>query len=212
MTRKVLPGIGVALLLVFLMPFWQGCGLDPPSEPPKEVPLPPWPPESPQDVIDNMEYAYNQMDYERYEPLFLDDFTFVFEESDIGIPGIPPDGLWGKTDELESARHMLDLNFTPSDPDNKIDNMQLELQFSGDLIPSNYVDAPDEALMGFVTFDLRVNTVGVNIYLVNSRPDFYFAHKDTISAGTDTTFIWGLWLIEDAPFGAPALTAEVPKK
>jgi hypothetical protein len=192
--------------MVFLAPFWQGCGLDPPKKPIPPPPLPPFPPESPQDVIDNMEYAYNQMDYERYQPLILDGFIFVFNQEDVeNFPDdIPPSGVWGQSEELTSAEHMLDPNFIPEDdPDLKIDNMQLELQFSGQPEPTNLQGAPPEALEAFVTFDLRVDTVGETDYLVNSRPEFYFAHAGTLIAGTDTTYTWGIWQISDAPFGQP---------
>lgn len=200
MIRNVLPIMGMALVLIFLAPFWQGCGLSPDEGKTPPPILPNWPAENPQDVIDNLIYAYNQMDYERYWPLFHEQFTFIFEPNDIGAPGVPPSGVWGYSDEITTANHMMDINFVPSNPTDKIDNMQLEVHFSGDPEPSNRQLAPKEALETFVTFDLKVETVGDVTYLVNSRPQFVFSHVDTTVAEGDTTFIWGLWLIEDAPY------------
>lgn len=202
MTSKFLSGIGVALLLLVLAPFWQGCGLDPPTKETPPPPLPRWPTESPQDVLDNMKHAYNQMDYEWYYRIILDGFTFVFNEDDVeNYPGeVPPSGIWGKADDIVSAEHMLDRNFVPSEhPEQAIDNLQLDLAISGELVESNLIGAPEGTLQGFVTVDLKVATVGNIDYLVNSRPEFYFA-PGIFVVGDDTTHIWGIWQIRDAPY------------
>jgi hypothetical protein len=212
--RKALPALGIALILVFLAPFWQGCGLDPPPKPPIPVPEPPFPPESPQDVIDNMEYAYNQMEYDRYFELIHLDFTFVFNEDDVkNFPDdIPASGVWGQPEEVLSAEHMLDQNFVPEDaPELAIDNLQLDLLFSGDPVLSNLQGVPEGTMEGYVTFDLLVTTVGDIDYSVKSRPLFYFVPgEDEVDGKTITR--WWIWSIEDAPFGQPTLTVEVPKK
>jgi len=196
--RKVsYPAVIITAFLAFAV-MSQGCGIfDPDDEPPKEEPLPPLPPDSPQAVIDNMEHAYKNFDYERYLPLIRDDFVFIFNEDDIEkFPDdIPPEGWWGAPEELLSAEHMLDRNYEPSDPIYKIDSMTLLVQLSGDLLPSNQQGAPEGTLESYVTFDLTVAAnQGQLDLLVKSRPLFFFAPDDS------TEKVWRLWKIQDAPF------------
>jgi hypothetical protein len=146
-----------------------------------------------------MEYAYNHFDYERYEPLIREDFTFVFNQDDIEkYPGqVPSDGWWDDGAEKESAKNMLDANFEPTDPTYKIDSIQLVVKLSGDLRESNLEGAPEGTLEGYVTFDLSVDTSGGALtLLVQSRPLFYFTPDEPNAADK----IWRLWKIEDAPF------------
>lgn len=191
---------GILVTVIALAILGQGCGIFSPDEGEhEEDPLPPMPPTSPQAVIDNMEYAYNNFDYERYRPLIHEDFIFWFNEDDVGvIDEVPDEGYWGAPEELEAAEHMLDENFQPSKPEYKIDNMELLIQKSGDpwLQPSNFENAPEGALEGFVTFDLRVETSGTSLILeVTSRPLFVFTPDDS----TSEQVTWKLWMIKDAP-------------
>jgi hypothetical protein len=187
---------------LFVATSWLGCGLDPETKPLPPPPEPNFPPESPLDVIENMEYAYNQMDYEWYWPLLHEEFVFEFNEDDVLLypDDIPPEGVWGKTAEMTSAEHMLDRNFVPADyPERAIDNIELELDFSGDPVLSNLEGAPEGTMEAFVTFDLRVTTVGEIDYWVNSRPLFYFTPLPDEVDGEAITR-WYIWYIQDAPF------------
>ena len=192
-----------AALSVFLFLLAPGCGDDDGGFKPEDIfrEL-----TSPEDVLHNFEAAYNEMDYGHYAALIRDDFTFVFLDGDLGSPGVPPSGVWGKADELHTHQNMLDTAYTPpAEPQTKIENMQLELAISGELKVSNLDGAPAGTLEGLVTFDLQLNTVGEIIYLVNSRPLFYFVPNDPDSARA-----WQIWKIEDAGWDHAALKPDDP--
>lgn len=170
-------------------------------------------PTSPEIVLQDLEAAYNEMNYEYFFPLILDDFIFVFNADDVkNFPDeIPPDGVWGKSDELMAHEHMLDTSYVPpGHPDHQVKRMMLEVGLSGSLKPTSLVGAPPGTLEGFVTFDLRVVTTGSLDYLVNSRPLFYFSPAGSSITAADTTVYWGIWQIVDAPFGQPTMTAGLP--
>ena len=201
MKRKGLDRIGILLVIIALAVVWQGCDIfGPDKEPPKEDPVPPMPPRTPQDVIDNLEYAYNRFDYNKYYPLIRDDFWFIFDDKDHGAPGVPQEGVWGQSDELLSAKNMLDPDFNPSDETYKIESMQLLINVSTKLDTTNVMEAPPGTLAGYVTFDLTVELTGgegaADKLLVRSRPEFYFAPDDTAAAQK----IWRLWRIKDAEY------------
>jgi hypothetical protein len=95
---------------------------------------------------------------------------------------------------------MLDANFVPEGfPERAIDNIQLELNFSGNPVPTNLEGAPEGTLEAYVTFDLRVTTVGAIDYWVNSRPLFFFTPlPDEVDGEAITRYY--IWYIQDAPF------------
>jgi hypothetical protein len=192
---------GILVTVIALAVLGQGCGIFSPDEGDgKEDPLPEMPPTSPKAVIENMVHAYNKFDFERYRPLIHEDFIFYFNEDDIGVVDeVPDEGYWGAPEELESAEHMLDENFEPSDPTYKIDSMKLLIQKSGDpwLLPSNFENAPEGALEGYVTFDLMMETSGGSRTVeVSSRPLFVFTRDDS----TTEQVTWKLLMIKDAPY------------
>lgn len=161
-----------------------------------ELKLPGYP-DSPQAVTDNFEYAFDQMDIERIIWITHDDFTFVFEPADLGEPGIPPDGVMGREQFLDALRCMLDVNFVPNDPSEKLDNLTMETEISGDTEPSGIEGAPPGTVEAYVAIDLIIETVGGLTYLVNSRPEFFFAPDST-----KTPVFWEIWRIVDTPFEA----------
>jgi hypothetical protein len=155
---------------------------------------------SPENVLFNFETAYNEMDYDHFRPLIRDDYLFFFAEDDLGMPGVPWAGLWGKSEELQTHHNMLDTAYVPQDdPQLEIDKLSLELAVSGELQPCPLEGAPQGTVEGFVTFDWFVSTVGDIDYYVQSRPRFYFTPDST-----KTPVTWSIWRIEDAPFGQPS--------
>ncbi len=179
----------------------QGCGLSPEKDEPAPVPLPTFPPQDPEDVLENMDYAYENFEYEKYQPLLHPSFHFVIDEDDldeISSDLYNEQGIWFIETELELARNMLNRNFVPSEnADLQIESMELVIDFSTEPEPSNLEDAPENTLEAFVNFDLRVRTVGDRTLDVRSRPIFYFL-PDTVVA-QDSTFTMTIWRIEDAP-------------
>jgi hypothetical protein len=195
-----------AALFIAVILLATGCesDLDHRIPPP---PIVPGPPESPQDVIDNFVYAFNQMDYERLASIIHDDFTFVFNEDDINRypDNTPSQGVWGKEEFLQAIENIFDPNFVPEEqPSEGIDNIQMEMEFSGDPVPSNLEQAPLGTFEGYVTVDMRVSTTGATDCLVNSRPEFYYTPDST-----KTPVLWQLWRIMDAPFGQPTTSVQI---
>jgi hypothetical protein len=199
--RVTLSGFALMLLVVVLTPWWQGCGLDPPKKPQPPIELPVFPPESPEDVLKNMVYSYNYFDPERYSALLDDEFQFFIWSGDQGsIPGdLAPEGYWVRGIEVDIADNMMDPNFIPTDyesgnpaPELQIDRMQMELTFSGDMDTTNLEGAPDGTLQSYVNFDLQVTTRGTVIYVVHSRPLFYFTPNEE---GEKVT--WTIWRVDD---------------
>jgi hypothetical protein len=189
------------LLLFFALFCPAGCGDDDgnykPVDPYRSI-------TSPENVIYNFALSFDKMNYDKFAPLIHEDFTHVFTEDDVhNYPGyIPQDGIWGKAEFLSAVEIML----TPeqySCPDYlEADNVSLDLAFSGDPAVTSEEGVPPGTIKGFVTLDLRVNTVGTTDYLVNSRPAFYFAPDST-----SMPVRYYLWRIDDAPFGQPTSSA-----
>jgi hypothetical protein len=192
-----IPSTGIVplvLLAVLLLP--SSCGDD-------DAPFTPVPkfrePTSAENVLFNFETAYNELDYDHFEPLLSPGFSFVFHEDDVLLypDDIPPSGMWGRAAELNAHCHILDTSFVPQDnPEMAVKELRLELEFSGTPTRTSLEGAPEGTLEAFVTFDLRVYTVGQIDYVVNSRPRFYFAPDSSAVPVT-----WTIWMIEDAPFG-----------
>jgi hypothetical protein len=199
--RVTLSGFAMMLLVFASFAWWQGCGLDPPKEPPPPIELPTFPPESPEDVLANMAYAYNNFEYEHYYPLIHPEFQFFIWSGDVGVipSDLAPDGRWSQPTEVELAENMMDQNFVPTDdngdpaPGLQIDDMQMEISLGSDTTTTNLEgDVPWGTVQAFVNFDLTVDTRGTDIYIVHSRPLFYFA-PDT----TATPWTWTLWRVDD---------------
>ena len=159
---------------------------------------------SPENVLHNLALSYSLMDCEHFQALLCEDFVFVFNPDDVeSYPDLlPPEGFWGYSDELEATCRMLDPNFVPTDPTLKVDRIELHLQLSGPLQPTNLEGAPDGTLEGYVLLDLCIEAGGGSLtLLVRSRPLFYFAPDFTQNPA-----LWCLWRCEDSPFDEPCLS------
>ncbi len=198
MKSNTLPGILSLLLVIGLAFWWQGCGLDPPKKPPDPIPEPNFPPETPDEVLENVEYAYSQFEFERYAPLIHEGFQFIIWPDDIEeiAPELHQNGVWYTETELMLARNMLDRNFIPQDnAENQIDSMELILERSDPLETSNLEGAPEGTVSARVNLDHQINTVGGTTFDVRSRPIFYFAPDSSVTPVT-----WSIWRMEDAPY------------
>jgi hypothetical protein len=159
---------------------------------------------SPENVIYNFALSFNKMNHAKFAPLIHEDFTYEFTEEDLqNLPGrVPQDGIWGKAEFLSAVDKMLSPGKYSCSGQIEVDNLLLELAFSGNPEAAGEEGAPPGTLRGFVTFDLCVDTIGDTDYLVNSRPAFYFAPDSS-----STPVLYHIWRIEDGPFGQPAGTA-----
>lgn len=159
---------------------------------------------SPENVLHNLALSYNLRDCEHFEDLLCEDFIFVFNQYDVDKYSghVPGEGFWSCDDERTATCHMFDTSWAPEDPVYKADNIELYLQLSGSLVPTNFKGAPFGTLVGSVTLDLQIDAGGGALtLLVNSRPHFYFAPDHT-----QTPTLWCIWRCEDAPFDYDSLS------
>ncbi len=144
MFKRSLLLCGLSLMLALSV----SCFLDPDEEDPI---VPPAPPIEEKDltekwhVLNNIEYAYSKRRWETYDALLSTEFTFFFDEGDVGgeIPA-----QWGRFDELNTTRRLFISN-TQSDPpeDPVCNSIKLDLQYDPNNIPWSEVipeTAPDE--------------------------------------------------------------------
>jgi hypothetical protein len=189
-----------ALVLCLLC---AGCGDDGKSLGPskKTDPFPPL--SSPENVLRNLQSSYELGDYDHFAPLIRDDFVFTFYAEDIPVgPGeIPPGGFWGAPEELLAMRSMLDSTSVLSDPRFKVVDIEMEVALAGALRESNQQGAPKGTLEGYVSLDLEVTVQEDVVFLVRSRPLFFFAPDSADDPG-----IWRLWKCQDAPWDEESLS------
>jgi hypothetical protein len=197
--------IGIALLVIAALPL-SGCELDDGiiKPPPR---LYPHDPTSPQYVVDNLVYGFNQFDVERIGSILHDDFKFIFDAEDVEkFPDdVPKDGEWNREEFLTALENMLDLNFVPERPSQKVDDLRMKIEFAGKPEPTNLEGAPRGTLEGYVTVDMKVYVTGGEDCVVKSRPEFYY-----VPDSTRTPVSWKLWRIVDAPFQGPSTKTQTP--
>jgi hypothetical protein len=156
---------------------------------------------SPENVLNNIAACFNEMNYAELLPIIHDGFVFYIWDGDVGsIPGdLAPDGYMPRAAFLEAAHNMLSEGFIPCGPepvpDLQIEGMEMALTLSGDLTETGLEGAPSGTQTAYVNLDLQVNTVGTIIYVVHSRPLFYFA-SDSLHADTEGV-TWQLWRVDD---------------
>lgn len=156
---------------------------------------------SPENVLHNLAACHNEMDYEHFVPLIHDAFSFVLWPDD--IPDIPAylhqNGIWYKAMMLHTVRNMLDTSYVPEYmPELKVEGIEASITLSGDLKPSPLTGSPVGSLYGRGDFDLQVETTSGTLFIVHSRPVFYFA-PDSTAAEVPGGVTWSIWRIEDAP-------------
>jgi hypothetical protein len=156
---------------------------------------------SPENVLNNIAASFNERDYEKLLPIIHDEFRFYIWSRDIGvIPGyMAPDGYMSREVFLEAAHNMMVEGYIPCGPEPApelgIEEMDMILTLAGDLTDSDLVDCPTGTQKAYVNLDFRVDTVGTIIYLVHSRPLFYFAPDS--SSGEPEGVTWQLWRVDD---------------
>ncbi len=166
----------VALTLVGLFVLGlNSCILDPDKKPPDTDPTPPYKDLALErdNVLFNLQKAYNERNFERYNELLDADFTFFFSNTDYDL-GKVQYLQWGRALELGSARNMFDPTFSkpPLEPVSDID-CQLTYAPGEDkwvqVTPPDPVKWPDETWWEkIVTYTLTVRSgttdfVGNNI-------------------------------------------------
>ena len=173
MLRFPMKRLAVSILLAVLVLTVSGCWNPFAPDPVPPVPIPP--PEfrdrlTPEDVLHNIETAYNYKDSVEYLDCLSEDFEFYPNEDDVNDPNadIPP--VWWKTDEQGMHEKMFS-----DDPDiSDVDNITLTLTVTSiDYFPG--VDPGDT--LGYtceciVEVDLRVNLTNGNGFIATAPSQF----------------------------------------
>lgn len=190
------PVATVAVIALAFSLLGTGCGDDIEIYKPSRDEGPYLPQTSPENVLHNLAASYTLRDYHHVPPLFSEEFFFHFAQHDLGEPGVPYSGDWGRAEELEATWHMLDSGYVPQMPEYKVESIEMSLVLSGSLQEANPEGAPPGTLKGFAALDLMVRMDGGSMtFLARSRPLFYFAPDDTMQEQP----VWRIWRCLDAP-------------
>jgi hypothetical protein len=97
------------ILILVALPLLMGCPFTPNRDdgggPPPPPPFDFKPRTSPENLLHNLRGAYIEKVIEEYEPLFADDYVFIFNPEDIAEDPTIPD-QWGIEEDIRSTRNM----------------------------------------------------------------------------------------------------------
>jgi len=121
---------------------------------------------SPENVVYNMELAYEEMDLEEYLDCLSVDFEFFPNEDDVNDPDYPLPPVWWKADEAALHENMF------SDESN-VDNISLTLTVATvDSIGGIPEDPLDDIYIYIVDVDLRVNLDNGDGFIATAQSQF----------------------------------------
>lgn len=118
----------VAGCLVLAGPLLFGCGNDDPVTPPPQKSSPYKNLQNKDDILFNLELAYNKRDFEQFEKLLDDSLIFVFSEEDFNA-GDVPFHQWDRDHETNANQKILDPNL---DGDQRLVTIDLSLDYTAD--------------------------------------------------------------------------------
>ena len=155
--------IGVLALVGLVVLGLNSCILDPKEEKRDDPPVSPYLPLDGErdNVLFNLQKAYNERNLERYDELLDTDFVFFFSNTDVNNGTVQYD-QWGRAAEIGANRNLFDPTFSKPgvDPASVID---LTLSYAtGDdqwiqVTPPDQVKYPDETWYEkIVTYSLTV--------------------------------------------------------
>ncbi len=178
--RKTNTTLRVALLLTVIVGALAaaGCifGADDPSTGGGEDPVVP---DSPSDVIYNLEIAYNTRDINLYKQCLSPQFTFYFNQSDVGtdVNGYIIPTSWGYEEDWDATGNMFTLAYDIA--------MQL---------PENSIPEPPD---GATTF--TADNITVSLLVMVDENNGYIANKGTLEFTFETYVSGGntYWRIRD---------------
>ncbi len=122
---------------------------------------------SPENVVYNLELAYEEMDLEEYLDCLPEDFQFFPNEEDVNDPENPIPPLWLKTDEAAMHENMFA-------GDSDVESISLTLTIATIDYDQGIPDDPlDDTCVCVVDVDLRVNLKDGNGFLATAASGFY---------------------------------------
>ncbi|MBD3400633.1 MAG: hypothetical protein GF399_09925 [Candidatus Coatesbacteria bacterium] len=163
----------LVLLVAFGAAMLVGCDLfTVPDGGGGDEPPPEWQdPTTPEILIEDLEYTYNEADHLKYVELLHEDFVFYFDEEDVGgdIPS-----SWGYQDEIDATENLFEKA--------QAFNITLDL-----IIPGDYTDpeeGEDEMWVYDVAYDLRVR-IDDTTYLAQATANYNCVVDGTVDSGAD---------------------------
>lgn len=162
-------------LVGFIVVGFNSCILDPKEEKPADPPTTPYKPldEARDNVLFNLQKAYNERNLERYDELLDADFVFFFSNTDVTNGNVLVD-QWARAREIGANRNLFDPTFSKPglEPASDID-CTLTYAAGEDkwvqVTPADQIKYPDETWYEkIVTYSLTVKSgdrdfVGNNI-------------------------------------------------
>ena len=176
----------------------NSCILDPKEDKPKDPPASQYKcleVTCPRDnVLNNLQSAYNDRNISRYDELLDADFIFYFSERDVDSPG-----SWSRAAEINANKNMFDPNYS-SPTQEPVQDIDLSLVYPlGDdqwtqVTPDDQIKYPGEMwYRKIVTYNLTVQLPG-NFQYVGRNKQAQF----TVRAATaDSKQIWQIVVWQD---------------
>jgi hypothetical protein len=194
-----------ALLLPFLAVLSAGCIFNPDKKDPPIVP----PvsnfkvPTTITNVIHNLKQAYIEKNYDEYAKLFTEDYQYIFDPNDTGVPD-----SWVLGDELDVHRNMF--GGEANRDGNYVTDIQLAFTENE---PDTDPQFPEYSRVVLSAVDLRVDTRNkdngdVTLYLTpaGTQAHLYFLQTDEVHESNQQR-IWKIVVWKDAGTGGGLLAA-----
>jgi len=176
----------------------NSCILDPKEDKPGDPPPVPYKDLTQRDdVLFNLQKAYNERNLDRYDELLDADFVFFFSNTD--YPETVPYDQWGRAAELGANRNMFDPTFSrpPLEPVSDID---LQLTYAPgedkwvEVTPPDPVKYPDEVWYEkIVTYSINIKAGSTDFVGNNIQASFTVR----LATGEDSREYWRIVIWRD---------------
>ena len=186
----------LAIVLLFVLPMWS-CGGDDDPVKPKEEAYKCLEATCPRDnVLKNLQSAYNDRNISRYDELLDDDFVFYFSDEDV-LNGTVNSEYWSRAAEINANKNMFDPNY--SNPNQEpVQDIDLALVYTGgddqwtQITPEDQVKYPGETwYTKTVTYNIVIKMPGDFQYVgLNKQADFTLRAATKDSKQYWTIVIW----------------------
>jgi hypothetical protein len=121
---------------------------------------------SPENVLYNLELAYEEMDLDEYLDCLSEDFEFFPNEDDVNNPELDIPAVWWKVDEAAMHENMFA-------GDSDVETITLTLTIASITYDEGIPEDPlDDTWICTVDVDLRVNLVTGTTYLATAPSEF----------------------------------------
>jgi len=121
---------------------------------------------SPENVLYNLELAYEEMDLDEYLDCLSEDFEFFPNEDDVNNPELDIPAVWWKDDEAAMHEHMFA-------GDSDVESISLTLTIVSVTYDYGVPEDPlDNTCVYVVEVDLRVDLYGNTTFLVTAPSEF----------------------------------------